>query len=500
MSPPKLRGNSSVSSGKGTMSAMHENATPREPRLQTASGGFLKKILSGRADLKNDAPLKALVILAVPSIGLFFLNTLLGLADAIFVSWLGELPMAAMSFTGPVNLCIFATLECVGGGAASLIGRHLGRSDLRGARHIARSALALLYLICLLSTPMIHPSVSNSVFRLIGTGGNAELLRLCWLYNLWIPIMLPFIGYTYIANTVMRAQGDTLTPFKAIALANLINLILDPIFIFTFDWGISGAAIATLVSRLAASYYLLKRMPRISAIPLHPLLSPRTELTAWWGNILRIGFPVALSTASVALGMGSVNSILMGYGHRAVSAWMLGMRVEDVAFNFLMGLNIALIPFVSFNYGRGDLKRMLAGMRAAIYLGLGLMCSIGVLLYIRPDLVLALFRPTREIEVMAIQAIRASIPSYPFTVFLVLAGGFFVGVGQSIYGTISQILRSIVFRISAAWLFFQWLPQEHIWWFQSLAAVLGALASAVFFAIVLKGLRRTMGPGPEPQS
>ena len=78
--------------------------------------------------------------------------------------------------------------------------------------------------VCLLSTPMLLSSVSGVLFGVLGAGGDPELLRLCWLYNLWTPLMLPFIGYIYIANTTARAQGDTLTPFKAIALANTVNI------------------------------------------------------------------------------------------------------------------------------------------------------------------------------------------------------------------------------------------------------------------------------------
>ena len=441
--------------------------------------------------------MRALIVLAVPSVGLFLFSSLLALVDAVFVSWLGELPMAAMSFTLPVNLCIFATLECVGGGAAALMGQHLGRHDPASARHIARSALALLYLVCLLSAPMLLPSVSGAVFGAIGAGNDPELLRLCWLYNLWIPVMLPFIGYVYIANTTARAQGDTLTPFKAIALANTVNLILDPLFIFTFGWGISGAAIATWISRVVSVLYLLYKMPRVSAIPVPPLLHPRTELCAWWVPILRIGVPIALTTASVATGMGGTNSILMGYGHRAVSAWMLSMRVEDLAFNFLFGLYMALIPYVAYNYGRRDLDRMTAGLRSALLLGMILMGSIGAIIYVWPRLFLGIFRPSQETTEMAVRAIRASVPSYPCSVFLILVGAFFVGIGQSLYGTIVQILRSIVFRISTAWLFFLWFAPRYIWWFQSLAALLGSLVSLAFLTLVLRHLRQTLRPEME---
>ena len=468
---------------------------PKPPTIREAvSPRPWTSLLSGRADLEKDSPMRALIVLAVPSVGLFLFNGLLGLVDTIFVSWLGELPMAAMSFNLPVNLCAFATLECVGGGAAALMGRHLGRHDPDTARHVARSALALLYLVCLLSAPMLLPPVSGALFKALGAGGDPELLRLCWLYNLWTPLMLPFIGYTYIANTTARAQGDTLTPFKAIALANTVNMLLDPLFIFTFGWGVSGAASATCLSRVVSVLYLLRKMPRISAIPVPPLLHPRTELCAWWGPILRIGVPIALTTASVAMGMGGTNSILMNYGHRAVSAWMLGMRVEDLAFNFLFGLYMALIPYVAYNYGRRDPARMTAGLRSALLLGMILMGSIGAIIYVWPRLFLGIFRPSQETTEMAVRAIRASVPSYPCSVFLILVGAFFVGIGQSLYGTIVQILRSIVFRISAARLFFLWFAPQHIWWFQSLAAFLGSLVSLAFLALVLRRLRGSLGP------
>ena len=137
-------------------------------------------------------------------------------------------------------------------------------------------------------------------------------------------------------------------------------------------------------------------MPRISAIPVPPLLHPRTELCTWWGPILRIGVPIALTTASVAMGMGGTNSILMNYGHRAVSAWMLGMRVEDLAFNFLFGLYLALIPYVAYNYGRRDLDRITAGLRSALLLGMILMGSIGTVIYVWPRLFLGIFHPSQE--------------------------------------------------------------------------------------------------------
>ncbi|MDR0615466.1 MAG: MATE family efflux transporter [Synergistaceae bacterium] len=450
--------------------------------------GDIRGIFSGKADLGKDDPMIAILKLAIPSMGLFVFNTLLHLVDTIFVSWLGELPMAAMSFTGPVNMCVFATLECVASGAISLMGRSLGRDDMRSARHIARGGLSLLYMVCLLSLPLVIPSVSNALFSNIGAGGNDVLLGLCWRYNMWVPIMLPFLGYTYMANTVFRAQGDTLTPFKAISLANAINIALDPIFIFSFGWGISGAAIATWISRIASSIYLIRQL-KSSPIKIRPVTLPERRLMNYWKPILWIGVPVALSTASAALGMGSVNKILSAFGHRAVASWMLGIRVEELAFNFINGINVALTPYIAFNYGRRDLKRMKDGFKSALFLAIALVGSMGILIYAFPQFFLAIFRPEAEIAATASRSIRCSVPGYPCNIFLILSTGFFVGTGYSFFGTITQLLRSIVFRVSAAWIFSRMFPLDRIWWFQSLSFFLGSLVAMTFLSYLLRRIR-----------
>jgi putative MATE family efflux protein len=440
----------------------------------------------------------AILKLAIPSMGLFVFNSLLHLVDTIFVSWLGELPMAAMSFTGPVNMCVFALLECVTSGTIALMGRNLGMGNLRAARHIANSGLLLLYAISIFSLPLVFPVISNALFGRIGAADNAALLDLCWRYNMWVPIMLPFLGYTYMANTVFRAQGDTLTPFKAIALANFINIVLDPILIFTFNWGIAGAAIATWISRIISSFYIYRRMKKYSQIITPPIIKPRKRLTAYWRSILWIGIPVGLSTASMALGKGSVNRILSTFGHRAVASWMLGIRVEELAFNFMSGINVALTPYIAFNYGKRDLDRMRDGFKAALIIAFIMMGAMGTIIYIYPGFFLSIFKPVPEIAQMATQSIRASVPGYPCNIFLTLSSGFFVGTGYSLFGTITQLMRSVVFRVSAAWIFARFLPLSRVWWFQSLSFFLASFVAFSFFMYLFRKIRREFEMGLTP--
>jgi len=448
-----------------------------------------RKTFVGKADLGNDPPMMALLKLSIPSIGLFVFNSLLHLVDTVFVSWLGEMQMAAMSFTGPINMCVFAMLDCVANGSLSLMGRRLGYGDIRSARHIAQSGLWLLYAACVLSLPLVLPPVSNAVFSAIGAGESRDLLKLCWLYNMWVPLMLPFMGFTYMANTIFRAQGDTVTPFKSISIANAINIALDPILIFTFRWGIAGAAIATWISRIASSYYLIHKMKHSSGIQIAPTTPPDRRLLKYWRPILWIGVPVGLSTASTALGMGSVNKILSTFGHAAVASWMVGLRIEELAFNFLSGVTTALTPFIAFNYGKRDFDRMIAGYKSALKIAFVLVGAMGTIIYINPQFFLSLFRPPPEIMTLASRSIRASVPGYPFNIIITITSGFFVGTGYSIFGTVTQIMRSIVFRISAAWIFSRIFTIENIWWFQSLAFFLASFVSMTFFMYLMKRIR-----------
>jgi len=232
-------------------------------------------------------------------------------------------------------------------------------------------------------------------------------------------------------------------------------------------------------------------MKKHSAIVIHPSLMPRNQLTVYWKKILWIGVPVGLTMASIAMGMGSVNKILSTFGQRAVASWMLGLRVEELAFNFSSGISAALVPFVAFNYGRRDMARMLAGFKAAYLLAFSLMCSMGAVIYCYPDLFLGLFGPMPEIKQMAANAIRASVPAYPFGIFVAQSCAFFTGTGYSFFGMSTQILRSIVFRVSAAWVFATYFAFSHIWWFQSFAAFCGSIVAFLFLTFVIRRIRRS---------
>lgn len=436
-----------------------------------------------------------LLRMSLPAIGMMFLNTLVFLVDSIYVSWLGEAQMAAMSISLPIAITFFAFMEGAGSGTTALVGQSLGRGNRREARLISISGLVLAYALSLLTLPLLLKETSHTILNGLGAMNNPDILDPAYAYNFWWPIMAPFISYTYIGSCAFRCQGDTMTPLITLGIANLVNVVLDPIFIFLFGWGIAGAAIATLVGRVCACAFLFYRMKRTSGIfvPIAPFYpKPRKSLTAYWGKISAIGFPVTLSTGSVAVGFGWLNTILAGFGNHAVAAVMMCIRIEDFAFTVIVGVCSALTPFLAFNYGRGDLPRMIEGMKAATVISGCIMLVFGSILFIFPHFFIALFRPSKATADLTVLAIRISISSYPFTITQFILGSLFVATGYSAFGTAAQIIRSLLVRIPAAWFFASLWGERGIWWFQPASWFFGALASWVFAVYLVKKIRNDL--------
>jgi putative MATE family efflux protein len=445
--------------------------------------------------LGEGSVMRTLVRLSLPSMGMMFLNTFVFLVDSIFVSWLGEDRIAAMSLSLPVAIFYFALMEGVVSGTTALVGQNLGRGNSGLARMIAVSGLTFAYALCLIMAPLLLRGPSDWIFNNLGARGDAAILGLTFRYNFWWAPTAPFIAYTFISNSVFRCQGDAMTPLKTMAIANAVNIILDPIFIFTLGMGIEGAAVATMLSRVASSAYLYFKMKGLGGIFIPVIPNPRRAFLRHWTKIAAIGLPVTLSTGSVALSFGWLNNILAGFGNYAVVALMMSLRIEDFSFNVIVGVCATLTPFLAYNYGRRDLDRMLEGMKAAAVIAGIASLSLGAVLFAFPRLFIDLFRPTPEATEAAIISIRYSILSYPLIIAQFIMNALFVATGYSVFGTVVQLVRSIIARVPAAYLFASLFGIAGIWLFQPVSWIFGTLVAWIFLVRLVARIRRDFQPG-----
>lgn len=426
-----------------------------------------------------------LLKLAIPSILSMFFHTLFHLADTVFVSWLGEAPMAAMALTFPLTFIVFALVNGMCVGTTSLMSQHLGAGETEEAAAYGNSSLALIAFLSLIPLALLHPNISGWFFGFLG--GTPEVNEQCYRYIFWTILSFPFMGYSLLCDTFFRSQGDTVTPMYGMIVGNGLNILLDPLFIFTLGWGISGAAFASFLGRIVSCLYLAFMLKRHSALRPKPCLT-RSCLTRW-RKITSIGLPVGLSQVSMALGAAVINKVLSLFGPGAIGAWMLGNRIEGLAFLPVLGINGALVPFIGFNLGRKDLHRVRQAVFFALITAILFMISIGIPLFLKPGFFLAMFRPNPVIEAMASASIRASVTGYLFLAVDLILWGVFQGSGYAIYGLIAQVTRTFLFRAPLAyWFALQW-GIDGVWWFQPFSAVLSVALSSYFVTRIMGRLK-----------
>ena len=438
-----------------------------------------------KIDMGQGPVTRTLFALALPSMASMLFHTFFHIVDTIFVAWLGETSMAAMALTFPVVFIVFALVNGMGTGTTSLITQHLGAGETDEAKGYGSSSLILILLLSSAALPLLSSRLALPFYGFLG--GTEEVARECYRYSFWVIAGFPLMGFSVLADALFRSQGDTVTPMQGLLVGNGLNLLLDPLFIFTFGWGIAGAGAATLIGHMGSFLYLASRLRGHSDIPLSPSLAP--DILLRWRRVAAIGLPVSASQASMALGGLLINKTLSLFGPTALAAWMVGNRIEGLAFLPAFGLNGALIPFVGYNLGKNDYGRIVEGIRVSILFALVIMSSIGLILYVFPHLFLAPFRPSEEVLSLATLSIRASVLGYLFVAVDLVFWGVFQGSGYSLWGLVAQAMRALVLRVPLALFFAHIWGIKGVWWFQPLSALLSLAVTSFIMIHVLGRIR-----------
>ena len=429
-----------------------------------------------------------LLRLTLPAVATMLLHNLFHLVDTVFVSRLGGIALAAMSLTFPVIFVMFALLNGMAVGCTALMSRFLGENSFDHAQDTAQSGCILLLLLCLLPLPLLYAPWGERFFAFLG--GNPSVVALCREYMLWLLPSIPFMAFTLLGESAFRSQGNTMIPLYSMILGNGINMLLDPFFIFTLQMGIRGAALATFTGRFCAALFILHRLHRESPLGILPGIPLPSKLLSRWGAIIRIGFPASLTQGSIALGIILMNRILSGYGPNALAAWLLGNRVEGLAFLPIMGIRNALTPFIGYNLGLCREDRLREGLGWALKGALALMISVGVLLYIFPEVILAIFAPSPEVEHMAVASIRASVFGYPFAAMEITLMALFEGTGKTLFSMTSQIFRALLLRPPLGWLLATSFGLGAFWWCQPLSSFASGTLTLFLAFLLLRTLSR----------
>ena len=303
-----------------------------------------------------------LLSLAVPLMFLNLINSLYNVVDTYFVGQIGELQVGAVSLVSPIMGCgnAFSAGLCAAG--IAMISRSLGEKDREKANEIATHLIALCVIMGLLIA-VLCILFSDQILEWLDTP--AEIAGDTAAYFFGISFDFLFLFILSIFQAVRQSDGDTRTGVRLNALASLINVILDPLLIFTFHMGTLGAALATVLSKAVVTPFALKKLfsdHHSVTVSFHRYRLRLKQMI----NIIRIAIPASVGNFLSAFGFVIMAKNIVAYGPVALSAYGIGNKIASVYYIPVNGVGTALSTFIGQALGARQEKTARQCYRIAI--------------------------------------------------------------------------------------------------------------------------------------
>ncbi len=374
------------------------------------------------------------------------------LADTFFVGLLGELPLAAISFTFPVTFTLISLTIGLSIATSALVARHVGQGDLPAARQMVSNALALTVVV-VGSVGVLGWLLQEPLFRALGAGD--ELLPLIRSYlNCWLAGCV-FLALPMVGNAIFRAHGDTRLPSLFMLIGGVINIIFDPLLIFGIGpfprLEMTGAAVASVISWLAGSLLVLTMLKRRQfGAALHALN------IAVQRRLIAVAVPAATANMLTPLAMAVLTAMAAQYGPAAVAALGVSSRIESMATVLILALSMSLPPVVAQNHAAGSCLRAASAYRYAVRFVLGWQAAVYLLLAAASPWLAGLFTESADGHQM-LQWLLLTLPAcYGAQGVIILSNSTLNALQRPKVALLASVLRFFVFIIPLAWLGSHW--------------------------------------------
>lgn len=383
---------------------------------------------------------KALFILSIPIMINSLIQTLYNLVDGIYVSELSSVHFAATAFVWPVNFLFISIGMGLSIAGTSLLSQLIGAGKIKDAKEYASQLIVVTLLSAVVFT-VIGYFVSPIIIKLMGGTGDLAKYGNQYLRITFLDLTFMFLFFNI--NSIMNAQGNTITPTILSAVSAIINIILDPIFIFKLDWGIAGAAWATLVSRVVLAIFGI-----FMIFGNNNLIKPSFKGFKFNKKIIKeivnVGLPSAIGQSGSAMGFIVLNGFINSYGTATIAAYAMVNRITSLIMQPAMGLGSALTTIVGQNIGANQINRV----KEAFHKALKLTIIIGVIgciiLIVFDDSIINFFMKSKDdptvIELAIIYLMYISLSMPLMGVFSVFRG-LFQGTGNTQYSMSMDVGR-----------------------------------------------------------
>ena len=427
-----------------------------------------------------------LVKLSVPMMISMLVQALYNVVDSVFVSWVSEEALTAVSLAFSLQNMMIAVGVGTGVGVNAMLSKSLGEKNQKRANATAENGIFLsvcsflVFLVIGLACikPYFYAQTSDDAIALQGI----RYLSVCCIFSLGLFTQT-------MGEKLLAATGRTQLSMISQLVGAVVNIILDPIFIFGYCGealsGTTGAAVATVIGQFCGAgmtlYFNTRKNPDIQL----DFKGFRPSAKAI-GRIYTVGLPsIAMQCVGSLMTFG-MNLILMAFSSTAVAVFGVYFKLQSFVFMPIFGLNNGMVPIISYNYGARRPERVRKTIRLAVCYAEGIMVLGFCIFEFFPGQVLGLFSASQAMLTIGIPAMRIICLHFLLAGTSIVLSSVFQALGNGLFSLIVSVCRQLFVLLPAAWLLAQTGNVNNVWWAFLIAEIVSVLMSLAFYAHINK--------------
>lgn len=451
----------------------------------------------GEVDLGTGSVGKLLFKLALPAILAQIINVMYNMVDRMYIGHIKDVGASALTGVGvtmPVIMAISAFAALVSMGGAPRASIMMGKGDKESAEKILGNCTTMLVGAAVILTA-VFLIFGEPILLLFGASGNTisfalDYMRIYAAGTIFVQLSLGL-------NAFINAQGYAKTGMLTVLIGAVCNIILDPIFIFGFDMGVKGAALATIISQAVSCFWVVKF-----------LNSSKSFLRIWRRNLklesaiilpcLALGISPFIMQFTESIISVCFNTSLLKYGGDiAVGAMTILTSVMQFSMLPLQGLTQGAQPIASYNFGAGNMERVSRVFKLLLLTCLGYSTALWAIAEFAPQVFVGIFTNNAELALFGEGALRIYMASSLLFGAQIACQQTFIALGNAKYSVFLALLRKVILLIPLIFILPQFFEDKvfAVFLAEPIADALAVCTTVTLFTISFRKLKRTMVPG-----
>lgn len=425
---------------------------------------------------------KLLIGMSLPMMISMLVQALYNIVDSVFVSRIDENALTAVSLAFPIQSLMIALGAGTGVGINALLSKSLGEKDFEKANKTAVNGVFLAgvcFVIFLLVgifavTPFYASQTKDA--QILDYGKKYLTIVCCCSFGIYTQ---------FVFERLLQSTGKTFYTMLTQGLGAIINIILDPVFIFGYfgapRMGVAGAAVATVIGQIiAGAVAIIVNQKKNTEIRLE-FKGFRPDM-AIIGQIYQVGIPSIIMQSIGSVMTYGMNRILLTFTSTAAAVFGVYFKLQSFVFMPIFGLNNGMVPIVAYNYGARKKDRLVCTVKYSVIYAVAIMIIGFAAFQIFPAQLFALFDASEAMLAIGVPALRIISVSFLFAGFCIVCGSMFQALGNGVYSMLTSIARQLVILLPAAYLLSLTGNVNNVWWAFPIAELM-SLTMTVYFLI-----------------